>query len=60
MTPLVRMLAQYWGLEERTARRWWQAVCRARWSAVQEWRRSVYLFDQQLVRPVQGLCRGRR
>lgn len=49
MTPLVRMLAQYWRLDERLARRWWEGVARARWSLAQGWRRQVLLFDKGIA-----------
>jgi hypothetical protein len=52
VTPLIAMLVGYWDLDERTARRWWTAVCRARWSVVQEWRQRVVLFDQGIIAPL--------
>jgi len=49
VTPLVFMLCRYWGLNDVQARRWWQAVGRARWSVAQEWRRRVLLFGQGIA-----------
>ena len=52
MTPLARMLAQYWELDPAQAKTWWQALTKAQWSVAVAWRRTVLLFDQGILAPL--------
>src|SRR5262249_56536175 len=42
--PLVQAFATSWGLSEPLTRRWWQALCEARWSEAVVFREAVIHF----------------
>jgi hypothetical protein len=56
--PMWTTLAQFWGLEERQARRAWSALYQAKWSTAASWTQALVYFESQV--PALRAARRRR